>query len=70
MDNVCPGGTIIEPFRLSKYIPAVSGILVRLVKAPPNVPVFCLVETTLVFVFPSSVLTGTGVLPPVTVPPE
>jgi len=70
MENVCPGGTIIEPFRSNEYIPAVSGILAMLVKVPPRVPVFCLVVTTLVFVFPSSVLTGTGVLPAVTVPPE
>lgn len=42
----------------------------RLVNAPPSVPVFCLVVTTLALALPSKVLTGTGVLPAVTVPPE
>ena len=60
----------MEPFKSKAYMPAVSGILSRLVKVPPSVPVFCLVVTMLVLALPSSVLTGAGVLPTVTVPPE
>lgn len=62
----------MEPFKSSVYIPAVSGMLSRLVKVPPRVPEFCLVDTMLALVLPSSVLTGTGVLLPetATVPPE
>lgn len=60
----------MEPLKFIRNMPAVSGRLSRLVNAPPSVPVFCLVVTTLAFVLPSNVLTGTGVLPTVTVPPE
>ncbi|MNP49522.1 hypothetical protein D3C76_1437100 [compost metagenome] len=60
----------MEPLKFIRNMPAVSGRLSRLVNAPPSVPVFCLVVTTLVFVLPSNVFTGTGVLPTVTVPPE
>ena len=58
----------MEPLKFIRNMPAVSGRLSRLVNAPPSVPVFCLVVTTLVFVLPSKVLTGTDVLPTVTVP--
>lgn len=60
----------MEPFKSSEYIPAVSGMLMRLVKVPPSVPVFCLVVAMLAFELPSSVLLGVGVVPTVTVPPE
>ncbi|MBB6019776.1 hypothetical protein HNR77_000837 [Paenibacillus sp. JGP012] len=60
----------MEPFKSSEYMPAVSGMLMRLVKVPPSVPVFCLVVTRLAFELPSKVLLGVGVVPTVTVPPE
>lgn len=60
----------MEPFKSKKYIPAVRGMLSKLVKVPPSVPVFCLVVTMLELALPSNVLTGVGVLPAVTVPPE
>lgn len=51
-------------------MPAVRGMLIRLVNVPVNVPVFCLVVITLALALPKCVLTGAGAVPPVMVPPE
>jgi hypothetical protein len=61
---------MIEPFKFSIYIPAVRGMLSRLVDVPVNVPAICLVVITLVLALPNNVLTGVVVVPPVMVPPE